>query len=135
MAVVGKNSGLDTLNCEELIEKVHRWTGELAAADTTSYDEVISHRAMGQTIEQWHTMQAEARQITPEQMFGSQSELLAQGVASDSVDVAVADSVVSAEGVSEMASAVDALSAAEVALGWAEWLFNIGVVVAIGVYI
>lgn len=135
MAVVGKNSGLDTLSREELIEKVHRWTGELVAADTTSYDEVISHRAMGQTIEQWHTMQAEARRITPEQMFGSQSELLAQGVVSDSVDVAVADSVVSAEGVSEMASAVDALSAAEVALGWAEWLFNIGVVVAIGVYL
>lgn len=135
MAVVGKNSGLDTLSREELIEKVHRWTGELAAADTTSYDEVISHRVMGQTIEQWHTMQAEARQITPEQMFGSQSELLAQGVASDSVDVAVADSVVAAEGVSDMTSAVDALSAAEIALGWAEWLFNIGVVVAIGVYL
>ena len=125
MAVVGKNSGLDTLTNEQLTEKVYRWTGELSVADSTSYDEVISPEVLEQTIEQWHIQQAEARQITPEQMFGSQSELLAQSVEADSAGVSVVESVASA----------DVTSAAEVALGWAEWLFNVGVVVATGVYL
>ena len=125
MAVVGKNSGLDTLTNEQLTEKVYRWTGELSVADSTSYDEVISPEVLEQTIEQWHIQQAEARQITPEQMFGSQSELLAQSVEADSAGVSVVESVASA----------DVTSAADVALGWAEWLFNVGVVVATGVYL
>ena len=125
MAVVGKNSGLDTLTNEQLTEKVYRWTGELSVADSTSYDEVISPEVLEQTIEQWHIQQAEARQITPEQMLGSQSELLAQSVEVDSAGMSVVESVASA----------DVISAADVALGWAEWLFNVGVVVATGVYL
>ena len=150
MAWQNRNNGLDTLSVEELRRYTDRWTGELSAVDTLSYDNIASDELVDAMIQQWHQERLDKRNISAEELFGQQSELLPQEAEAQVVeqgaelgDVANVEQVaqmgdalpMAADSVDVTATAAEPSAMISLLPEWSVWAYNALVLIAMGVYV
>lgn len=142
MSIQRVNNGLDTLSVEQLRGLTDCWTGELLSVDTVEYHNVASERTISSWQQMWHESRVASRDISAEELYGANSELLLERESSlDTLPadtlagVDIADASIDTLTVSNPVEVVDTVTqVATQSIVWGDVVFNVLVLVATGIY-